>query len=268
MHTVDLPKLQQLESASGSLEYAIFCINEGKPLLLVLHGLGGNAHSIKHVAPLLHKEYSVVGVSLPFHGNTWINSPLKAAYPGFVELLLQLISQLKNELKHSFCSICAHSIGAIFAIQTAVIAPTSIKNLFLVAPAGFGTNDKLFFTFCQHAVGKWLLSQDLFLRYFSQKLWKTDDLFARRIFMNQLKQFFLAISEFDLVATNKMHLLYSVSAQVNIFWGKDDPILPYQYATEVANHFQRSQINMLNDGGHNLLKTRPQYLAEQLIKLA
>jgi pimeloyl-ACP methyl ester carboxylesterase len=262
-----LPDLELLTAKEGSLEYAMFYAQRAKPLLIVVHGLGGNAHSIKHMAQLLKGAYSIVGVSLPFHGKTFTESPLKANSALFSILIGKLLDKLSATLAFPYCTICAHSIGAIFAIQ-AVLSRTKIfKNMVLAAPAGFGSTDQLVFKYTQHSFGKWLLSQDLFLRYFANKLWKTDDAFSRRLFMNQLKQLFTATEEFDLVSNKKVHLLYGVSSTVSIIWAKDDAILPYHYSTEVANHFQRSSINLLNDGGHNLFKTRPDYLAKHLLML-
>lgn len=267
MHEESLPKLQTLTNASGTLEYCIFHAETNKPLLLVIHGLGGNAHSIKYTAPFLKDTFTVVGVSLPFHGNTEINSPYKANYLGFVSLIDDLVTSLNNKWNFSECNICAHSIGAIFAVHCVLSTATFYKNLILLAPAGFGSFDQSFFKFVQKKLGKWLLSQDLFLRYFSNKLWKIEDPFSRRLFMQQLQQLFLATSEYDLISNRKMHLLYGVSATVSVLWAKDDSLLPYHYSTEVANHFQRSTISLLNEGGHNLLKNRAEYIANHLLKL-
>jgi len=262
-----LPELEVFTTKEGSLEYATFYAERAKPLLVIIHGLGGDAHSVKHIAPLLKDTYSLVGISLPFHGKTFTESPLKANADLFAVLMGKLLDKLNLKLAFPYCTICAHSIGAIFAIQSVLSHAKIFKNMVLVAPAGFGSTDQLFFKFVQHAIGKWLLSQDLFLRYFSNKLWKTDDAFSRRLFMGQLKGIFTATEDFDLISNKKIHLLYNVSSTVSVLWAKDDAILPYHYSTEVANHFQRSTINLLNEGGHNLFKSRADYVANHLLKL-
>lgn len=262
-----LPPLQTFIAREGVLEYAVFQFLPSKPLIIVIHGLGGNAHSAKYISPLIQEKYSVVGISLPHHGQTTLNSLLKTNSDIFSSLIIQFINELKKTFDFPYCNLCAHSLGAVFAIQIAISDTKIFKNIVLIAPAGYGYNDKLFFRLAQTTLGKWLLKQDLFLQYLASKLWETDDDYARRIFMNQLKNIFLATAEFDLITNKKVHLFYGISSSVSIIWAKDDLVLPYNYSAEAKNHFQRSTVLLLNNGGHNLLKSRAEYIAQHLLDL-
>lgn len=267
MQAEKLPPLQTFVAREGTLEYAVFQSVPSKPLLIVVHGLGGNAHSAKYISPLIQEQYSVVGISLPHHGLSAVNSVSNANSGIFSSLIIQFINELRKTLNFPYCNLCAHSIGAVFAIQIAITDTKIFQNIVLIAPAGYGSNDKLFFRLTQTNIGKWLLKQDLFLQYLANRLWATEDAFARRNFMNQLKKLFLATAEYDLITNKKVHLLYGIISSVSIIWAKDDLVLPYNYSAETANHFQRSTVYLLNSGGHNLLKSRAEFIAQHLLDL-
>ncbi|MDV7396455.1 alpha/beta hydrolase, partial [Arthrospira platensis SPKY1] len=87
----------------------------------------------------------------------------------------------------------------------------------------------------------------------------------REAFRRQVIQFFWAVPEYDLIQTRQLHRLYEIGVPVEIAWAKDDPVLPFRYSAEAVNHFRLGNIHLLQSGGHNLLKTRPEQLAKLLL---
>ena len=127
-------KTKQIQLDSTKLNY----IDEGKgAVLLLIHGLGGNASHWKRNIQELSKYNRCIAIDLPGYGKSSVINRLNAAEQ--LDFYADQIATFLNKLKIKKATIAGHSMGAqiamIFSLKYALI----VSNLILLAPAGFET---------------------------------------------------------------------------------------------------------------------------------
>lgn len=104
--------------------------DEGKPVMLLLHGLGSSVRDWELQIPVFAGEYRVLAVDMRGHGQS--DKP-KAPYsmPGFVRDVISLLDQLHIDKAH----VVGLSMGGMIAFQMAVDCPERIQSL-VIANSG------------------------------------------------------------------------------------------------------------------------------------
>jgi len=123
------------ERRLGGLRY--FVGGEGPPLVL-LHGLGGMATNWRLVAPALASERRVILPELPGHGGS---APLRGAttLEPFAEAVL-VVLEAERAVPAPWVG---HSLGALVALQAAVVQPEAVTGVVLAAGAGISSATRL-----------------------------------------------------------------------------------------------------------------------------
>ena len=103
----------------------------GEPLLLI-HGLGSASTAWKPIIPALTSHYQVITVDLPGHGQ----SPLDHTTPLDPESLARLIITYLDQMKISQLHVVGNSLGGWVALELAARAPSRVKSVVGLAPAG------------------------------------------------------------------------------------------------------------------------------------
>lgn len=254
------PKPTYSRSINGQIEYNLFLKEDpSKKLLVVFHGLGGNCTSPKYLFNSPRNSCNILGISLPFHTAKAFSyqTDIQYDHQAYIASVNELILQISKQLDTNQTIIMGHSIGALFSFHLFFLNPRAGNNLVLLCPAGFGIKDQRFFSFLNTSIAKTIFQFPGIRSFISSFIYKTSDPAKRKQASSAIGLLLKEVSRFDLIFTKKMHLLYTIGVDVKIIWAKDDPLLPFNYAAECGNHFQRSSIKLLQYGGHNLLKTRP-----------
>ena len=111
---------------------------EGNRVLFAFHGYGESAASFRFLAAALARDFTVIAIDMPFHGETeWNEGHLFA--PGD---LLGLLSEIAAGLPGGGeeWSLLGYSMGGRVALQLVELAPEKIRWLVLLAPDGLRVN--------------------------------------------------------------------------------------------------------------------------------
>lgn len=99
----------------------------GRPPVVLLHGLGDEADTWRHVIPRLQHNHRVIALDLPGFGRSE-QKKRKYTIPFFADTLLELLDQLTIPK----AILAGHSTGAIVAHQFALAHPGRVQKLVLV----------------------------------------------------------------------------------------------------------------------------------------
>lgn len=100
------------------------------PTILMIHGLGDEADTWRHVIEPLAKNYHVIALDLPGFGRS--DKPKRRYNP---EFLLQLILDLMDQLMIKKAILMGSSLGAVLAHGLAITHPGRVLGLILVGGA-------------------------------------------------------------------------------------------------------------------------------------
>jgi len=98
-----------------------------KPPLLLLHGLGDDADSWRHVFAALADKYRVVAMDMPGFGRS--DKP-RRSYP--MEFLRDAVLELMDALSLGHVALMGNSLGAMMAESVAIKRPDQVSCLYLL----------------------------------------------------------------------------------------------------------------------------------------
>ena len=141
-----LPLQAQDESISEILEYPfsvqhqklsdgvnVAYTDTGKgPAVMLIHGLGSYIPAWKQNIPALAEKHRVIALDLPGYGKS-SKSEDSYSIPFFAET----VAELQDSLGIARAAWIGHSMGGQIAIEGALRYPEKIRELVLIAPAGF-----------------------------------------------------------------------------------------------------------------------------------
>lgn len=105
----------------------------GHPPLVLIHGLGSAATAFKPIIPELSKNFRVITVDLPGHGQT----PFDPTQPMDPKSLGRAIfDSVENEYGVTTFHVAGNSLGGWVALEMAADQPSRIITLTGLAPAG------------------------------------------------------------------------------------------------------------------------------------
>lgn len=253
------------ECKEARIEYAHYAASHpSNKWILLFPGLGGSIDSAKYLYPLVCKTHHILCFNLPFQGKSLVFDVTGNNGHMYSIAIQKVIKSDLAPLQVDQLTLIGHSLGGIYALDFAINYAKSLSKLLLVAPAGFSPRDQFFFGLCSKKWFKGIISNSYIVRYLSNKIWQTDDPVRRLAFEQQVKRTFTHPEGFDLSLRKRLHLLLQIECETTILWAKDDPLNSYIYANEAKNHFVYANLSLLQNGGHNLLKTRADKIAEAL----
>lgn len=110
--------------------------NRDKPVMLMLHGIGGGAECFKPQLQAFAGDFHVVAWNMPGYGKSTVLQPLS------FEALADALSELMHNIGSSRAHLVGHSIGGMVAQQFVARYPEKVSSLTLVATsAAFGGRD-------------------------------------------------------------------------------------------------------------------------------
>lgn len=103
----------------------------GKPVILMVHGLGGNMlNLLMELAPRLKDEYRIVAIDRPGSGHS-VGAPGR---PGNVRAHAWVVRDVIEALGLERPLLVGHSLGGAIALATALDHPKHVGGLALIAP--------------------------------------------------------------------------------------------------------------------------------------
>jgi pimeloyl-ACP methyl ester carboxylesterase len=128
----------------------------GGETVLLVHGLGDEADTWRHILPSLSADHRVVAPDLPGFGRS---DPAKRGYsvPLFVEALIELLGTLAIDQ----VTLVGHSLGGIVAQLMALASPERVARLALIGGSLVARSQKIGLStilFLVPGLGEWLYS--------------------------------------------------------------------------------------------------------------
>jgi len=103
------------------------------PVLLLVHGMAGNAENWREVIEPLAREHTVIAPDLPGHGSS---EPGGGDYS--LGSLAAVLRDLLLTLGHQRATVVGHSLGGGIAMQFSYQFPEMVERLVLVSSGGLG----------------------------------------------------------------------------------------------------------------------------------
>ena len=105
----------------------------GPEVLLLIHGLGGNRQTWRHLISALARTHTVIAPDLPGHGES---DPPAGDYS--LGAHASAVRDLLLSLGHRRASMVGHSLGGGVALQMAYQFPDRTDRLILIGSGGLG----------------------------------------------------------------------------------------------------------------------------------
>jgi len=235
-----------------------------KPVLL-LHGLGGSIDSWTNNIDEMSQSLRIVAVDLPGFG---MSDKPKVSYT--IKFYQEFVVEFLKSLNLKSASIVGSSLGGQIAAEVAINHPDIVDRLVLISPPGAlpssfkGTTAlknyvKVLDAKTVKQVRKALMSVD-------GK--PVDDLYAQFVYqklsMPGAKDAFISALKGSAQAPRLTSRLNRIKAPALLLWGKEDAMIPVQFA-EPFIKIKNCRIILVENCGHRLHAERPELFNKMVI---
>lgn len=255
----------------------------GRPPVILLHGLGDEADTWRHVIPALRASRRVIAPDLPGFGRSE-KTQRKHTIPFFCDTLQALIDLLGAPQ----IALAGHSTGAVIAHAFALDNPHLVEKLVLIGGSMVSKENRLnrdLLFFLIPGLGEWRYNQ---LRKDSQAAYRSldayyhrldelpqedrDFLFQRvneRVWSDGQRQGFLSTlrSLAAYIPAQQKGLperLKSFQVPTSILWGENDRIMPAANAYALKELLPAAQLLLVPNAGHNIQQEQPDAVVQTL----
>lgn len=252
-----------------------------RPVVLLVHGIAGNAAQWDPVIPLLAERYTVLAPDLLGHGQSAkprTDYSLGAYAVGLRDLLLAL------ELEHA--TVVGHSLGGGVAMQFAYSYPTMCERLVLVSSGGLGKEVHGLLKAVSwpgaefvlpmisarqvQALGSGISRQFAKLGVHAgpdvaemlRSFGSLSDPGARRAFIHTIRGVIDAAGQ-RVSARDRLYLAQLIPSL--IIWGRRDPIIPVAHGEYAHQVMPGSRFEVFDGVGHFPQLQRPKEFARILL---
>lgn len=118
---------------NSKISYQVF--GNGSKLLFCFHGYGETAKSFIFLEPLLGKDFTMVALNLPYHGETEWNEGLLFTSSDLMNIISLICTDAQSQIY-----LLGYSMGGRLALQLLQDIPKKIESVVLVAPDGLHKN--------------------------------------------------------------------------------------------------------------------------------
>src|SRR5436190_4722685 len=253
----------------------------GGPVVLLIHGVTGNARQWDDVVPLLAERYTVVAPDLLGHGESAKprgDYSLGAYAAGVRDLLVAL--------GHRRATVVGHSLGGGVAMQFAYEYPPFAERLVLVSSGGIGREVHLLLRAASlpgaeivlpliasarilgigagvgALLGKLGLRAGPDVEEMARGYASLGDSGARQAFLHTVRAVIDATGQ-RVSATDRLYLASMLPSLV--IWGRRDPLIPVAHADVAHQAMPGSRLEIFDDAGHFPQLHEPLRFARTLI---
>jgi pimeloyl-ACP methyl ester carboxylesterase len=253
------------------------------PPLLLVHGLGDEADTWRHILPELAQSRHIFAPDLPGFGRS-DKPPVEYSVSFYAGVLLELLDQAEIEQ----CALVGHSLGAVLVQALALHYPERASRLVLIG-GGLGMRQGLnlgTLAFIVPGLGEWLYRR---LRKDPQKAYETLAPYyanlaalpeADRAFLfqrvnervwseGQQRAFFSTLRNLARWLPKQQKSLAAKLSQVSIptlvVWGAEDRINPPANGSAVADKIPGARLALIPAAGHNVQQDQPEALIQHIL---
>lgn len=250
-----------------------------RPAVLLIHGLGDNAHrDWRQVIPGLATDYRVIAVDLPGFGGS---DPLPEGYDfeGLATTLAELLDRDSVERAH----VVGHSLGGAVSLYFAHSNPSRVNRLVLVDAAGV-----LLKSVYVHHVSKITTPEvgigavDQLLEVLDQRLngfnrhvlrrlessfdfsrWLADNPEIRAALLGGFTQTDAALG---LIEHDFSRAIRETRAPTTVIWGRNDDVSPVRVGKILAGRMSNAQLHVIERTGHVPMNESPREFMPLLLE--
>ena len=238
---------------------------EGKPVLLLIHGMAGSSNTWREMIPRLEQRYHVIAPDLPGHGDS---SPEFDDYSlGAMASVLRDLLVVKGIDR---CTVVGQSLGGGVAMQFVYQYPEFCERIVLIGSGGLGREvNWILRTLAVPGAGLLVTSAatpmvvgmgNSVRRFFYNKGVRADSADENWAAFESLSQpgtrraFFKTLRAVvdnkgqAVSATNRFHLAGQLPIQV--IWGDRDPIIPVSHGYATHEAIPGSRLEIIEGSGH------------------
>ncbi len=222
---------------------------KGTPIILV-HGWGGTAASLRPLAKLLSKNYTTILVDLPGFGKSDPPGPEW----GVGEYSRNLVAFV-NTLDVGNVIYLGHSFGGALGIHIAARSPHTIKKLVLLAPSYKRNKHRptLKTQFLKRVFGHIPMAKMMYYKIF----YPSSDLLK----YPRLEANFRKILSQDLSEDT-----HKIGVPTLILWGATDKYVAPADAQALHENIKGSRLKIFEDKGHGLPLFHPEVVASEVVE--
>src|SRR4051794_5829861 len=238
----------------------------GGPVVLLIHGITGNAKQWDDVVPLLAERYTVVAPDLLGHGQS-----AKPRGDYSLGAYAASVRDLLVALGHRRATVVGHSLGGGVAMQFAYEYPPFAERLVLVSSGGLGREvhlmlraatlpgSEVVLPVIAHerllgvgaavggVLGRLGLQAGTDLAEMARGYRSLADAGARQAFIHTLRAV-LDVGGQRVSATDRLYLAALLPSL--IIWGAQDPLIPVEHAAVAHRGLPNSRLEVFEDAGH------------------
>ncbi|MBJ8109361.1 alpha/beta hydrolase [Bacillus cereus group sp. N6] len=216
------------------------------PVILLLHGLGGNANNWLYQRQYFKENWTVISLDLPGHGKS---EGLEILFKEYANVLYELCSYLKLQK----VVMCGLSKGARVGIDFAIQYPGFVSSLIVVnafpylEPEDRKERIEVYDLLSLHDNGKtWVdtllkamgvADNEVIVRGFYQSLQSINSVHIQRLFA-------------ELVDYDQRPCLSNISCPTLIIRGENDDFVPEKYVREFERRLKNTTFIEFKNSGH------------------
>jgi len=248
------------------------------PAVVLVHGLGGFAETWRrNIAPLAERA-TVYALDLPGFGRS--GKP-RARYG--LTFFARAVHGVMDALRIPHASLVGHSLGGAVAMTYALIHPTRVERLALIAAVvpGFSYRPSwIYRTLMLPGVGEALalcgsarVYKAALARCFHRVVQDEIDFFvegfyaertawmARAAYLSTLRE---VRRDFEIRAADYRRVMASLASPVLLIQGRQDPVVPAAHCEDIAGGVPRATVRWLDECGHFPQIEHPQVVNDLL----
>jgi len=257
-----LPPLPELRATTVfGQKICYYDIGSG-PVLVLVHGLGGDADQWAYCFEALSASYRVIALELLGFGRS-DKPPINYRIAGFVEVLERFLQALGIER----ASLLGHSLGGWIVATFALKFPYAVDKLILNDAAGIdsgaikpGVDLRVSTHAHMRAVlecmfyNKSMVTSELVDLAYSLHLQRGDGSTIRSV----LETIFLPDEKLD-------HIIDGLKAPTLILWGEQDALTPLAMAQNFQQLIGGARLEVIPECGHFAALEKPEELAQRVL---
>lgn len=261
-----------LQTKQGMLSYTREGPINAPPIILV-HGFSTPKFVWEQITPSLVKEgYQVI--TFDHLGRGFSDRP---AGPYNADLYQSEISDLITGLAlETPLTLVGYSMGGANVIDYAAVYPEQIKQLILIAPAGYMGDPGSAAWVAKPVIGEWLAT--VFGNQYAGDAIKSEivkGLAPKDMYTKFQKQAAFKGYTEALLSTRRHYPMHDLAHRykivgkagipVSAIWGTADEVVPYSGAAEMAADVPQLKIEAIEDGNHNIAYAQAQLVANKIL---
>jgi pimeloyl-ACP methyl ester carboxylesterase len=270
----------------GQMTLHLYDTGEGSDTpVLLLHGLGDEADTWRHVLPALAGERRGIAPDLPGFG---CSDQGKHSYtlPFFVETLLELLDQLAIPR----AVLVGHSMGAMIAQSMALQHPERVERLILISGSLVSVENKItpdLLLFLIPGLGEWRYNRlrkdpqaayrslepyyhrladlpqadrDFLYQRVNERVWSGGQ---RRGFLSTLRGLAAGVSSLQKGLPARLE---GGKTPTLVIWGEDDRVNAIENARALMAALPSARLVIVPAAGHNLPQEKPEVVVDAIAR--